>query len=387
MKPYYRLIIIALAVSLYACSEVEQAEQTEPRGPEVTDVVAMLDDKNADVNTRAIADYAVNKEGKDPTKTKENLSDRTDWLLDVQIYKGDDVYADGKVTGCIYDTSDAGKVGRWKVPSNSLIYFPNYTKQKIALTLRPAAWTVGATTIAETQNTKKLLLAQDVLKEKDLATKYNPAHIIIEPPVLLKHTHSMIDFILKDIAESEIDTVEVKVGNITYAPYAVTPKKEYLLILPPDTKVNPVIHVTTTAGKKYIQSVTLITDKRTEYGENNCYCFTLQGVELKISPITIADWATGEAISGDYVGVTEYPTFRGPANTSCELYYDNNLVDGSGIEIWQTLTFNSRGECTVKPFGRKIIKIKANSKPEKTIEVILGDMIVDLNTALTSFWP
>lgn len=111
---------------------------------------------------------------------------------------------------------------------------------------------------------------------------------------------------------------------------------------------------------------------------STCYCFTLEGVELVLAANMVADWVTGEAQSGDYTSVTSYPTFRGPADVSCVLYFDNGLS--------QTLTFNSRGETTVRPSGRNVTRIVCDELGIDTTlstPIILGTMIVNLNPYLT----
>lgn len=258
------------------------------------------------------------------------------------------------------------------------------------MTLYPASWTPGSSSIAIGQSSSADVLAQDVLTRKE-DTPVNPAHILGENEAIqLKHAHSMIDFILKDLDFTDITKIDVLVGSTTYAAYPAidtSDKKEYLLILPPGTKDNPVIKITTTDSRTYTQTIKIVGDKRTEYGVNTCYCFTLKGIELKLSPITITNWSTGEALEGDYVGVTEYPTFRGPAGKSYELYFDNHLTDTSGNELWQKITFNSRGECTVKPYGRTIIKIRTcGTTPvkERSVNVILREMVIDLNSYISS---
>ena len=82
---------------------------------------------------------------------------------------------------------------------------------------------------------------------------------------------------------------------------------------------------------------------------------------MSLSPITIVDWTTGEPVTGEYVAVTAYPTFKGAANETWYLYYDNKLIEPDGLggtqPKLQAMTFNDEGECTVKPDGRVITHI------------------------------
>lgn len=372
MKKYYHSILATLVISLFnACSSDNQPELAEvEKGPKVESLVATLNSlETGEVTqtTKAGAGYAVNTDI-DPT-SKSKMTDRG-WELDLKIYNGTaDVYEKGQGTftysAPTWDTNDD-------------IYFPNYKTQKITALFHPNGWTDGSS-ISTDQGDKNKLLTQDILDEK--TTELKPAHILT---VEMKHAHSMIDFKFDNNISYSI---KVLVGeNDVYTPYKVdNAKNEYLLILPTAASApETIIQATTPGGIVYTQTV-----KIDKYEANVCYCFTLQGITLSLSPITIIDWATGQALQGDYVGVTEYPTFRGPADKTYYLYFDNCLKkeDGQTAKM-QQITFNSRGECTLKPDGRIITHIGKTDVLADAIDltskipnqkVFLSDMIVDLN--------
>lgn len=219
----------------------------------------------------------------------------------------------------------------------------------------------------------------------------------------MKHANGMLDFIVNDITENQIKTATVTIGGTTYQPYKTkTSPVEYLLIVPVTTEAtaevhNPIIEITTNYGSIYKQKIQLIGAKNnkkviTNYTENTCYCFTLRGLELLLSPITVTDWSTGEAVAGDYIAVTAYPTFRGTPNTTYYVYYDNCLKNENGSAKIQVIKFNSRGECTLKPDGRIITHIFKDNAADKiptdtnklTTPITLGAMVIDLTEAINA---
>lgn len=219
----------------------------------------------------------------------------------------------------------------------------------------------------------------------------------------MKHANSMLDFIVSDITDDQIKTVTVTIGDnkiSPYKPYKIsTSPVEYLLIVPITTAAtaasdNPIIEITTNNGSVYKQQIHLIGATNgdnviSNYTVNTCYCFTLRGLELLLSPITVTDWATGEAVAGDYIAVTAYPTFRGTPNNTYYVYYDNCLKDDDGNPKMQKIIFNSRGECTLKPDGRIITHIgttptlTSSKALDEADKLLLSGMIVDLNNIIS----
>ncbi|HHV87203.1 MAG TPA: hypothetical protein GXX42_15580, partial [Petrimonas sp.] len=172
---------------------------------------------------------------------------------------------------------------------------------------------------------------------------------------------------------------------------------EYMLILPETetTTGNKMTVEYSTVGDAIRQPIqykqTIVLNTNNALGSNNCYCFTLSGKEMKISPVTIVNWTTGQPVSGEYVAVTAYPTFKGPANSTYYFYYDNQLTNTDGTAKLQTITFNNEGECTIKPDGRVITHIFKISNPigvdwnsyKLVSPIILGNtekMYIDLTT-------
>lgn len=391
MKQYTNIINIALAAFLLtACSKSDALPEGEERGPQVAELQTSLGNINVGETTRATTTYSVNTND-DPTKTA--MESRSEWEMDVQIYKGEDAYTDGGKATYTYNST------KWETSATTL-YFPNYTKQKIKATLHPKNWTSSTQFIVDQSNDNKSdILKQDILIENNFATPLNPAKTIKIP---MKHANSMLDFIVTDITNDQINTVKVTIGGTEYTPYKIkTDPVEYLLIVPVTTSAttdtNPIIEITTTNGSIYKQQIQLIgakngNEKITDYTVNTCYCFTLRGLELLLSPITVTDWSTGEAVAGDYIAVTAYPTFRGTPNTTYYVYYDNCLKNENGSAKIQVIKFNSRGECTLKPDGRIITHIfkdnAADKIPTDTNKLItpitLGAMVIDLIEAINA---
>ena len=241
--------------------------------------------------------------------------------------------------------------------------------------------------------------------------------------VELQHQRAMLNFKFEDVVRDDIVEESVRVivggtngeGGTVYTPYSVrvTDSLEYMLILPETTLKSTEILVTystkaTDTHQKinYKQKVTL-DNTSGNLGSNNAYCFTLSGKNLAISPVTIVNWVTGEPVAGQYVAVTAYPTFKGPANTTYYFYYDNKLTeDGTlnGTPKLQKIDFNRDGECTIKPDGRILTHIfpAAEGGGALTFEdeppyklgtpVILGGsaegkMYIDLKTIIQGLTP
>lgn len=219
----------------------------------------------------------------------------------------------------------------------------------------------------------------------------------------------MINFKFEGLVRDDISesTVLVQLGTDVYTPYNVrtTDTLEYMLILPETetTTGNKMTVEYSTVGDAIRQPIqykqTIVLNTNNALGSNNCYCFTLSGKEMKISPVTIVNWTTGQPVSGEYVAVTAYPTFKGPANSTYYFYYDNQLTNTDGTAKLQTITFNNEGECTIKPDGRVITHIFKISNPigvdwnsyKLVSPIILGNtekMYIDLTTkSIQAFNP
>lgn len=380
---------LLLATAISGCSEKEYFVEDSERGIAIESISVALEgmDSSAEASTRATTEtkFSVNTNS-DPTKTDLAERGSNEWKMDFSLYYGSDntLYNGGSFTGGSYSN------GSW-TPSDK--YFPNYKEPKAEVYLYPNGWNMESSTPADNQSTRESLLAQDVLfKAKGTIPV---AH---EVNIKLQHKHAMLDFMIEDVTVSEISKVTIEVGGKTYAPYNVTTdksagKKEYMLILPEGTKENPVVIIETTDGNNsdkitYRQTINVIANGRKELGSNQCYCFTLQGAELKISPVTVISWTTGASLPGEYIAVTAYPTFKAAnhANQTYYFYYDNNLMEEDGTPKLQKITLNQDGECTIKPDGRVLTHIfkenEANKTPDKSNElssaVILGKMVINL---------
>lgn len=337
-----------------SCSESSSVTDEEI-GPELKGVSAEMAtmETSAEITQSAISDFVVNKDNLDPTKS---TAGRTAWLLDVQIYKGSTPYQYGAAT-CTWNSTDQ----TWDPPV-STVYFPNYTRQLVSAKLYPSGWTG---TIKLDQSLEADLIAQDILTQNGNTTvTVYPAHI---PTIPMRHGNSMIDFILTNVDETHIADIKVYVGGSGYTPHkiATTGKLEYLVILPVGAQ-NPQIRLTTTGGAQYIQPIGVASTQA-----NVCYCINLRGINLLLSSFIVTDWTYGQALSGEYSTITSYPTFKGDPNTSATIYF----LNGSS----QTLNFNSRGEATVKPLGRTIIRIVAGTKDfAPNPPIVLRSMLIDL---------
>lgn len=358
--------------------------------------------------------FSVNREGIDPTYASIEDRGKDGWKMDFTLYNGDDQYNDGSFTGATYSESKWTWGGEQK-------YFPNYTKPDAEAVLYPTPGTNNPE-IAKNQSKEdgSDLLAQDILvRGKDTISV---AHTIT---LQFKHKHSMLDFVIKDVNREDIEEVKVSMdgeSNFDYIPYQVTKETtgvgniEYMLIVPEGSATNPIVRIVTKKGTNNTQSITykqtigiLEKENSTEtLAANTCYCFTLQGVNLEISPITILNWATGESLPGEYIAVTAYPTFKaeGYAGKTFYFYYDSKLKE-NGMSKLQTITFNENAECTIKPDGRILTHIFYTENQVKDIldskegnktpvdeaigkldsPVILGAMVVDVEAAIKSIIP
>ncbi|MCD8080700.1 MAG: hypothetical protein LUF04_09935 [Bacteroides sp.] len=361
MKKYKIAAWAFLLLGMGACSENEQtaSPQDAQENVRVDGITARLygRDASASTSTRADGDdYVVNKNA-DPTSPDMPFG-REKWLLDVQIYDGNDPYQYGSAT-MHYVAADY----RWETLVSDSIFFPNYLTQQVACQLYDPAFTE----IVKDQRdaTGEILFAQDVLIQNgDSTVRVVPSHA---PVIYVKHAHSMFDFRLMNVDKTRISSISLEVDGDVYYPYDTQQTvPEYLVIVPVGSS-EPLIKVVTTDGAQYEQTVEM--EGNTEV--NMCYCFTLHGLELTLSPITVVDWVTGEALYAQYTAVTAYPTFYGPAGVTCTLFFDNGLS--------QEITFNDRGEATVKPAGRTIIRLVVNGK-ENVLSppVVLTNMIIDL---------
>lgn len=341
--------ITAFTALLFAVSCSDTSSLLEDEKVEVKEISTSIgSDTGIDLSTR-VGGVVLS----DPTTTPISVRGGLGWNLDVQIYNSTTAYAPGKNT-YVYGTGS-----NWISQTGVKTYFPNYTSQFCEFTMYATSPTE---TIPLDQSSADVMLHHDKLYIK---TMLAPAHIL---SATLKHAQSMLDFSFEK-TPSNIVSVTVQVGSDIYTPYRVPATYNYLLILPSGVSLaNPIVIATTDKGTTYKQ-VVKVGANPSALGVNYRYIFKLTGFNLVLSPITIVDWITGGMLGGDYVGEIAYPTFRGPASTSCTLTFDNGLT--------QVLTFNSRGECTVKANGRTIVQI--NSVPQT---IVLGSMIIDLNPYL-----
>lgn len=356
-------IPLVLAALLFAgCSDEKKTEDTE-----IIDikgvVIETLNSEITDPEVRSVMPATRAKNDYYIAKADVPMNDITkraleDWRLHIDMYFDESIYAPASGD---YEWNTTDK--KW-LPKTPPMYFPNYFSPKAELTLshkdRPAE-------IAIVQNTEELLLRNDYLIERGNPEVVKPAHIF---KINIKHAFSSIDFILKDV--EDIDKVEVTVGNKVYEPCKVSGSAanylEYMLIIPTGVP-ELVVEIYTKAGGHFRQKAKISGSSKAD----NCYCFTVVGPELIISPVTVVDWTAGGATIGDYIGEAAYPTFRGPRNDWCILTFDNGLR--------QTIDFNEYGELTVKPKGRRINRIETSNgrinEPDPAL--FLREMVIDLN--------
>ncbi len=288
------------------------------------------------------------------------ITGRESWILDVTIYDGTNAYRQQTFA---WDATDQYWVG-------DTLFFPNYTRQRVEATLAAPGW-------SEIETDQRILsdfLEQDVLIQNGTVyvTTY-PGH---EPEIPMKHAHSMLDFRINSINPSQIDSVIVLIGDTPYLPYQIGTGNipEYMVIIPPGT-TSPTIRVVTQEATRYLQTTV---GEITNTAVNGCYCFTLNGMQLELGEITVINWTTGPGIPGEYTTEETYPAFRGPANRTYTVTYDNGLS--------QEITLNDQGEYTARPAGRTIVSV---SYQDKTLEIdppyVLSGMIIDLYSYFSRF--
>lgn len=406
MKQIQQIATLALAsllaLNLSGCSEKDEPAATDTeKGIAIESINAVMEgmeSNNGGTVTRAttLTGFSVNTNA-DPTIAKPE--ERTDWKMDFTMYNNNpssnNPYADGSFT-TTYNSSE----NKWKAPEGK--YFPNYYKPQAKAIIYPQGWT-DATEIEKEQSTTTALLKQDILIKGK-----GPIDVAHNFTITVSHKHSMLDFVIADVVAEDIDEVTVWIGDKEYAPYKVPSVQEYMLILPEgtkETKNNPVVQIKTKANDDtgssaitYKQTIKILQNETATLGSNNCYCFTLQGTDLKISPVTILNWATGESLPGEYIAVTAYPTFKaeGYAGKTYYFYYDNKLTVGGKPKL-QEITFNENAECTIKPDGRVLTHIYAKDQvddiagseyktPKESTTplfdgtIILNEMVIDLVT-------
>lgn len=386
-----------LALNLSGCGENSEVLDADGRGIEIEGVSVTMEGMSSEANasTRAAQTqdgFSVNKEGTDPTYARPEA--RTGWEMNFTVYNSDNtnVYLDGSFTVVTNNISDS----KWAPTEEK--YFPNYTKPQAEVYIyHPAA---KDTEVVTDQSDKDKLLSQDILFRAKGVIEV--AHI---PAVTVKHKRSMLNFVIKDVVIADINEVKVLISTTEYTPCKVSTETtgtgdiEYMLILPETTNVNPVVQIKTkSAATDY--TIQTITYRQTinindNLGSNKCYCFTLQGADLKISPVTVLNWASGESLPGEYIAVTAYPTFKGrpeDAGKTYYFYYDNKLTENGKPKL-QEITFNQNAECTIKPDGRILTYIykgdqvnSTNKTPlgenGKEVTIILNQMVIDLSSVM-----
>lgn len=393
-----------LALNLSGCSEKDEpATPDTEKGIAIESISATLEGMNSTNGTTRVTKEGFSVNGEDDP-TKELPHERTGWKMDFTIYNGETKYDAGSFAGVTCDDDTLTVSGK---------YFPNYKNPQAEALIYPTGWT-NVTEIAEDQSAAggTTLLSHDILIKKKANIKV--AHKVA---IQVMHKHSMLDFVIKDIIKEDIDSVKVLIDKKTYTPYPVKGTQvsssttiydmEYMLILPETTDKSPIVQIKTKAATginsiTYKQTIGIISSSKKTLESNKCYCFTLQGAELKLSPITVLNWASGESLPGEYIAVTAYPTFKadGHANKTYYFYYDNKLIekdkDGKSKPKLQEIKFNENAECTIKPDGRIITHIfkDANSIPseENTLEkvagapgfITLGAMVINVTSAIPS---
>lgn len=364
LKSIFRLSSVVVLVTLSVLSCSEKGDDSQEFNP------VELRQVQASVRPDLEIGLGSTKAGvallSDPTLTSILNRGGFGWKLDTKLYIGANPYAPGTAT-FNYNTATS-----W-MPS-ATVYFPNYTTTTGDFKLYPTSPTAPVET---DQSTADKLLNQDILSTTGASVV--PAHII---SVSLKHAQSLLDFTFDRLPQGAV-TVTVTCAGSTYTPYNVPGTTQYLLILPSLTTVtNPTVVVTTALGAIYQQQVKIIGSVSpgvpSALAVNARYIFRLLGLELGLSPVSVVDWVSGGMLAGDYVGVTAYPTFRGPANTTCTLTFDTGLT--------QDLAFNSQGECTLKPLGRTITQVTVGAN-SCVASQLLDAMIIDLNALISQCVP
>lgn len=414
---YIVMSVVAFAFMGGACSQTDDYQAGEETQTTPVEGIALsLESSQATIETgtrATVSGYSINS-SVDPTKTAPEL--RTNWKLDFKLfYQSSGVtteYLAGSFLGGIYDSATDKKYWR-PVPTGGTDkwYFPNYFHPTANLLIYPDPAGVAYPAAVELdQSTSAALMAQDILFKNNEPVQI--AHNMIYATsgsstrsISVNHQRSMLDFIVSDVVHADIASVTVVVGTgVTakeYTPFQVkktgttTGNQEYLLILPETTSTAPVVKIKTmdnsAAGASPITY--LFTVGTTAFASNRCYYFTLQGNQVAFSPVTVTDWTTGQPVSGEYIAVTAYPTFKGTPNTTIYLYYDNKLTESNGAggtrPKLQAVTFNNEGECTFKPDGRVITHIGVVNDFSQLIDlsttsstIKLDKMYIDLTSIL-----
>lgn len=401
------------ALSFSSCGEQDEVmNHTEngEKGIAIESITATLQGMQSEAQGATTREtkpgFSMNTEN-DPTSKSIEKRGEAGWKMDFTLYNGNAQYNDGSFTGATYSERES----KWTWGGEQK-YFPDYKKPNAEAVLYPDGWTDKSEIVKDQSTVGGIaLLAQDILVRGK--GQINVAHTI---ELEFNHKHSMLDFVIKDVNRDDIETVTVSMdggSNFNYTPYNVTGDIgtgdiEYMLIVPEGSATNPIVRIVTKEKNNNAQRITykqtiniLKNENLTEtLAANACYCFTLQGADLKISPITILNWATGESLPGEYIAVTAYPTFKaeGYAGKTFYFYYDSKLKE-NGVSKLQAITFNENAECTIKPDGRILTHIytpdqvegitdpvEGNKTPKAEEEangkldspVILGTMVIDL---------
>lgn len=357
-----------LAWGLYACSDQTENPTDEPREGVLEGIALHMEGLQAAATmSRANVGgltYVVNT-ASDPTRTRDGngfITGRNSWNLDMELYNGAAAvtpYAPGSFTGGVYNVTE----GYWG-PATGTLYYPNYLTPYGAMWLYPDTRSAA---VEKSQSGTGILLAQDILYSSKSLMPVIAHKITAE----LRHMRAMLNFRIDDVIVADIDqpSVRVWVGTDEYTPYnasvVTNDYLEFMLILPENTATTELYVTYQTVAtaiqqpSEYRHRVTL--NNGSALGSNNCYCFSLSGTRMEISPVTVLEWSTGEPVSGEYVAVTAYPTFKGMVGKTFYFYYDNELTepDGTGGRkpLLQRVNFNNDGEATIKPDGRVITHI------------------------------
>ncbi len=352
------ILLFCLLFCLGSCNDQTEVLEEDER-MKVEALILDLENSIEELATRAVTDYVVNSD----LDISRDMDNRYDWEMEVQIYKSGAPYGPGY--GLFeWNIGDAN----WQPAMGTTVYFPNYTRQQLSLSLAPSGYT-GPDKDQSTAN--KFILQDKLIQNGDPTVTVNPAHI---PHVSVKHANSLIDFRITNVDINQVTEVWVTVGSDRYEPLEVrstSTSLEYMLILPagnydPDA---PVVHVNTVGGARYTQTTENFI---TNLAANQCRCFTLRGLELQISEVTVIPWTVGPGISGEYTTETSYPTFKGTPDLILTLFFDNGLN--------QTIIFNDQGEATEKPLGRTLIAIRKDGgvREELPVPLVLRNMLIDL---------
>ncbi|MCD8262118.1 MAG: hypothetical protein LUD15_12115 [Bacteroides sp.] len=355
MKKIIYILYSCTLAFMAACTN-EQAVDRSQESLYIQGIKILLGETDSDVVSRALSDYSVNQSN-DPTGT---LTGRETWNLDVTIYDGTNAYRSQTFT---WDSTEEYWVG-------DTLFFPNYTRQLVEAKLSAPGW-------SEIRTDQRILsdfLEQDVLIQNgEVYITVYPGH---DPEIPMKHAHTILDFRINGIDPAQLDSVIILIGDTAYLPYQVVSGTvpEYIVIIPPGT-TSPTVRLVTTEATRYLQTTV---GEITNTDVNGCYCFILNGMQLELGEITVINWITGLGIPGEYTTEETYPTFRGPANRTYTVTYDNGLS--------QEIILNDQGEYTARPAGRAIVSV---SYQDKILEIdppyVLSGMIIDLYSYFSRF--